>query len=287
MKSMIDGITFEDGEYGRRAVITAAWSDDMINRLVDGAIAELELNNGKGWRGSNLDFLAKLPQLRSFTIIASISSVEPIHFLRELRVLNVITYCRSEIRFSTFPRLEECALEWRPKAKSLFDCKTLRKLFVDHFAGKNTSTFAKLVNLQSLAILNAPINDLRGLSGLRNLRNLRLAGLRCLASLAGVEALTNLEKLDVNTCRRIGSIEEIGSLRGLRKLYLNNDGEIESLKPLNGLTGLEWVSFYESTNILDGDLSPLLRQKNLSRVAFKNRRHYTHRREEFGPGHGG
>ena len=41
------------------------------------------------------------------------------------------------------------------------------------------------------------------------------------------------------------------------------------MKPLNGLTGLEWVSFYESTNILDGDLSPLLRQKNLSRVGIQ------------------
>jgi Leucine-rich repeat (LRR) protein len=110
---------------------------------------------------------------------------------------------------------------------------------------------------------------------------LRLANLRRLTSLAGIEALTNLEELDIHTCRKIRSIEPVGYLSRLRKFYLNNDGDIESLKPLAKLNELEWVLLYESTNILDGDLSPLLGQKNLSRIAFQNRRHYSMRREEF------
>ena len=68
----------------------------------------------------------------------------------------------------------------------------------------------------------------------------------------------------------------------LRKLHVSNANEIESLKPLEKLSGLEWVTFVESTDIRDGDLSPLLRQKNLSRVSFQNRRHYSHSREDFG-----
>ena len=90
--------------------------------------------------------------------------------------------------------------------------------------------------------------------------------------------MTNLEELEIHACRRIRSIDEIGCLT----LHLNNDGDIESIKPLAKLGGLESMSFYESTNIIDGDLSPLLNQKNLSRVSFKNRRHYSHQREEFG-----
>ena len=100
-------------------------------------------------------------------------------------------------------------------------------------------------------------------------------------SLAGIEELANLEELDINTCR-VGSIEEVGFLLGLKRLHLTNDGDIKSLKPLEILNGLEWVTFVQSTNIIDGDLSPLLRQKNLARVSFQNRRHYSHRREEFG-----
>ena len=94
--------------------------------------------------------------------------------------------------------------------------------------------------------------------------------------------MANLEELEVHTCPRISSIKELGSLTRLRKLHLNNDGEIESLKALNKLDRLESVLFYESTNILDGDLSPLERQRKLSRVSFRNRRHYSRRREDFG-----
>lgn len=280
---MIEGIQLEDGQYGRRAVATSAWSAEMTDYLLANDVVELELNDGKGWHGENLSFLNMLPRLQAFTIIdLNISSVAPIHFLRELRALNVTTYCHTEIDFSAFPRPEECALEWRPKAASLFDCPTLKKLFVNRYDGRDGAPFARLINLESLAILNAPVENLHGLRALKKLRSLRLAGLKRLKSLAGVEGLIGLEELEVHTCRAICSIEEIGSLSRLQRLHLNNDGDIRSLKPLEKLNYLTSVLFYESTNILDGDLSPLLRQKHLSRVSFQNRRHYSHRREDFG-----
>jgi hypothetical protein len=39
--------------------------------------------------------------------------------------------------------------------------------------------------------------------------------------------------------------------------------------------------FYDSTNILDGDLAPVQRHNGLSRISFQNRKHYSHRREQF------
>jgi len=133
---MIEGIKFEQGEYGRRAVVTSAWSEEMTEYLLKDEVLELELNDGKGWRGADLLFLVRLPQLFAFKIIDfKIRSVDPIHCLNELRALEVITYCQTEIRFSAFPRLEKCVLEWRPKASSLFDCTTLEKLFVNRYSG--------------------------------------------------------------------------------------------------------------------------------------------------------
>jgi Leucine-rich repeat (LRR) protein len=279
---MISGIKLEDGEYGRRAVITSAWSDEITRFLTSEKIVDLELNYAKGWKGRDLSFLAALPNLRWFKMVDfTISSVEPIHFLKKLRGLEVMTYCKTELRFAEFPRLEDCGLEWRPKATSLFGCKTLKKLFVNRYKGTETDPFAQLTNLESLAILNSPIRNLRGLSELKELRSLRLANLPRLTSLAGIEGLTKLEELDINTCRGFNSIEEIGHLSRLRKLHLNNDGRIDSLKPLDKLSRLESALFYESTDIGDGDLSPLLRQKHLANVSFRNRRHYTHAREMF------
>jgi hypothetical protein len=276
-------VSLEDGKYGRRAVLNSHWSDELVGYLVSNEVVELELNQAKGWKGEELSFLTSLPNLKSFEIFDfNIRNIEPIHHLHKLRRLGVTTYCSTRIEFSAFPELESCALEWRAKAASLFECATLKELFINRYNGKDSAPFGKLANLESLAILNAPLENLHGLSTLTKLRSLRLANLKRLATLEGIEGLTNLEELEIHTCRAIGSIREVGSLLRLKKLNLNNDGDIESLKPLDHLNGLEAVVFYESTNIVDGDLSPLLRQRNLARVSFQNRRHYSHRREDFG-----
>jgi hypothetical protein len=254
----------------------------MTSALIEAAILELELNDGKGWRGENVSFLRLLPQLQSLKILdLKIRNVDEIHSLPALRELELITYCDTEIRFSAFPQLQRCSLEWRKRADSLFACLSLKELFVNSYDGKYLLRFANLLNLESLALMNAPVETLNGLSMLKRLRSLRLGRLVCLESLDGVEELTDLEELEVQKCRRIGSIKPLAALTKLRKLLLNDCGEIESLRPLANLKQLQTVLFYESTNIVDGDLTPLTQLPDLSLVSFKNRHHYSHKRESF------
>lgn len=280
---MIDGVELEDGEYGRRAVVTSAWSAEMTKYILDNGVVDLELNDGKGWRGGDILFLVNFSNLVSFEITdLKISSVNPINFLQKLRVLKVITYCKTPIIFSNFPKLEECALEWRPMSDSLFEHTMIKRLFINRYTGSDLLPFQNLVNMESLSILNAPVRNLQGLGGMIKLHYLRLANLSKLNSLAGIERLVNLKSLDINTCRYIKSIEEVRHLFRLEEFFLNNDGNIDSLKPIEDLKNLVSVLFYESTNIVDGDISSLLINRNLSRVSFRNRRHYSHRREEFG-----
>ena len=279
---MGNGVRFETGTYGLRAVLTGPWSEETAHSVVAHGAVELELNRSKGWRGHDLRFLETLPHLLVFEILdLGIEDVSAIHALHALKALDVNTYCSTEIRFSAFPDLEDCSLEWRARARSVFDCTTLKRLFINRYKGKDTAPFANLVSLERLGLLNAPITNVHGLSGLRQLQRLRLGALRCLESLAGIEELTSLERLNVDTCRRIRLIDPIVGLTHLRELYVNNCGEIESLKPLDGLVSLEAVTFDASTNVRDGDMSVLTHLPNLSRLAFANRRHYTHRCEEF------
>lgn len=245
-------------------------------------IVELELNYAKGWRGRDVAFLAMLPRLESIFILDhALASVDPIHALHALRALDVVTARKIAIDFSAFPRLEHCGLEWHPGCQSVFSCMTLQELFVNMYDGEDAAPFGRLRELASLSILSAPFRTLHGLHDLGKLRSLRLGNLRRLTSLAGLEGLVNLEELNIDTCRGIQSIDAIGELTRLRTLFVNNVGPLASLAPLDRLRNLEWVTFDESTNILDGDLSPLSRQRHLTRVAFRNRRHYSHRREDF------
>ena len=62
-------IEFEKGRYGLKAVVRSAWHDSFLELLLDKEIIELELNDGKGWKADNVDFLESLPNLQSLIII--------------------------------------------------------------------------------------------------------------------------------------------------------------------------------------------------------------------------
>ena len=278
---METGIEIQNGKYGRRLVVTSSWHHEFIELTKKKEIKELYLYTELGPE-ANLSFLTNMPPLEAFAIIDfTINDISHIHELYFLRSLGVTTYCKTAIDFTQFPLLEDCSLEWRAKAKSLFCCKTLKRIFLNRYSGKETSKFSELTELESLYIANAPIQDLNGLTALKKLTFLGLYNLRKLESLAGIEGLRNLQALEVNGCRSLTSIEAVKNLRHLRKLELCNDGDIPSLKPLAHLTKLNSFFFYESTNILDGDLSPLTKLPHLSKISFQNRRHYSHKREDF------
>ncbi len=98
----------------------------------------------------------------------------------------------------------------------------------------------------------------------------------------GISNLKALEVLEIELCKGIQNVSDIFELENLERLLLINCGEIESIKGIEKLTELREFFFYESTNILDGDLEPLTKLKKLSKMSFQNRRHYTRKREEFG-----
>ena len=274
--------SIEDGRYGPQLVLQSSWSDEVARYMEEHGIRELYLNEEKGFRDKDVGFLSQVPDLEVLWIVHhTIQDISPIHVLHGLRSLKANTYCKTGIDFTQFPQLEHCYLEWRPQARSLFQCVTLQDLWINRYQGKDTDPFAALTNLVSLSLANAPVQSLAGLARLTQLRFLGLYRLLKLPSLHGIEKLERLEALEMNACRAVSSVEEIRGLRNLRRLQLIDMGPIQSLKVLEHLPALEEVLFYQSTDILDGDLSPVRNLPNLKKVSFQNRRHYTHRREEF------
>jgi len=280
---MSGNIEFSNGTYGLKAVVKTTWEDSFLKLLIDKEVVELELNDGKGWRGDNIDFIESLPNLEALTIIDfNIKSIDSVRYLSELKYLELITYCKKSIDFHSFPKLVECSFEWIKGSSSLFEMPNIRKLFINNYKEKGSGVFSRLVNLEELAILNSPIEDLQGISTLRNLRSLRLANLRKITSLLGLENLQQLEELEIQRCKGISTVFEVFSLGSLRRLLLLDLGNIASIKGIEALSSLEDFLFYESTNVIDGDISPVLTLKSLKKISFQNRRHYTHKREDFG-----
>jgi hypothetical protein len=279
---MTSNFLIESGKYGERLVVTSSWSEDISQYILSHNISELYLNYAKGWKGKDLSFLSSLLHLQAFSIIDwTIDDISPVNNLQLLRSLEISTYCKTQINFEEFPYLEQCGLRWRAKAKSLFNQKSLKKLFVDNYSEKDTYKFSNLTELESLSLANSPTRNIQGLSQLHKLKFLGMYNLRKLESLVGIEALINLQELEINGCSSLKSINEIAHLLELKKLQLCDNQEIESLKPLKNFQKLESVLFYGSTSIVDGDLTFLKNLTRLSNISFKDRLHYSEKKSNF------
>ena len=276
------GFTIVAGRVGKRMELRGAWNREFAEQMRLAGVQELEINYAKGFVGKDISFLADLDWLEGLLLIhRTLPDDTAVQSLSSLRLLDLNTYCRNPINFSAFPRLEECSLEWRSGAASLFQCHTISRLFINSYTAKHSESFRSLHGLTELRIANGALSDLSGLSSCRNLDFLGLYNLKRLPNLQGLGELAGLERLELNGCRNIRNIDEIAKLRHLRVLHLCDDGHISSLKPLADLVELEEFLFYESTNILDGDLSPLIQLPSLKKVVFAERVHYSHRRLDF------
>lgn len=276
-------IEFRKGDYGTKAIIKTAWQDSFLKFLRDKEIKELELNDGNGWHGVNVDFLQLLPELKSLTLIdLKLKSIQGIHYLSNLQELQLITYSKFSVDFSCFPNLSLCGFEWIKGSDSLFECKNLKGLSINGYPGRNSEVLTGLQNIEKLTILNSNFEELNGIGFLNKLKYLSLANLKYLTSLNGVGKLIQLDELEIQKCKGISSISEIFKLSELKRLLLLDLGQIDSFDGIENLTKLTTLLFYESTNIVDGELSSLFKLGKLTKISFQNRRHYSHKREDFG-----
>ncbi|MDX2053371.1 MAG: hypothetical protein SFV15_13320 [Polyangiaceae bacterium] len=272
----------EPGKYGPRLVMHGPWSPLALGAVESARIRELELNYAKGWVGSDYSFLRQMPNLLGLELTDwNAVDVSAVNDLKFLRYLKVFTYCKTELLFLGLPLLEDCSLEWRPRAVSLFSHQGVKEVFINKCAEKDFTAMSKMISLESLSLASPKIETLRGIETLRSLSFLGLYVARRLTSLDGIESLTGLVGLEVNDCPKVTNIAPLEALRGLRRLQLCNDKDIDTFRPLSALTELEQVLFYESTNVQDGDLTPLKRLPRLKHVAFMERKHYSHRRSDF------
>lgn len=275
----------EDGEFGRRMVLTGPWQPSLLGEVQRERIVELEANYAHGWKGADLGFLNGLTHLRAFEVTDwNIKDVSPIHCLTNLKRLKVSTYCKTAIRFSSFPQLEDVSLEWRARAKSLFDCKTLKRVFINKFAGADLSPLLALPQLTSLSVASPKISMVGVAPDMPPpVDFLGLYKAQKLEGLEGVQQLRSLTRLEVNDCRKVSDINALAASSSLRVLHLCDDGDVESLQPLRGLVGLRELLFYGTTSVRDGRTEFLL-SLGLEKVVFQDRRHYDAKREAFPAG---
>lgn len=272
----------EQGRFGPRLVVTGEWDDSLRAVLRPDGVRELMLNYARGWKGHDLRFLPTLDFLEGLVIIhRTLNDDSAVEAVATLRHLQLSTYCRNSLDFSKLPNLEDCGLRWRKRTEGLFSQPALRRLYLVDYPEKTLEAFSELSGLRALSLSGGKLGTTAGIEAVVNLSELGLFHLRHLQRVEEVGRLVKLRVLEIEHCRHIGDIDELAQLQSLIRLRLDECGAIRSLWPLHQNQDLRELFFVGSTNVVDGDLNVLLGLPNLKALSYKNRRHYSHTREEL------
>ena len=142
----------------------------------------------------------------------------------------------------------------------------------------NLSESDKLLYLE----LNwANIKSFEGIVKFKNLKRLELHYCVKLEKDEGLGYLNDtLEFLHINTSKKFKFSDGLLKLKKLKVLCLNSCGSIDNLDFLKKFPNL--IDFrFVNTNVLDGNLKPILEHPTIRTVGFLNKKHYNYKDEKL------
>ena len=185
---------------------------DAIKLIDKGKAEGINLNYIRNWR-TDLEPLRNSQTIKCLTINDYPPSMHfdysAIHSLRNLQHLSINTTDKKEIDFSVFPFLTSVGLTWRPKAKSLFSCVQLQRLFLNRYTGQDLHEFSNLKNLKYLRVNLGSVTSLSGLHELSNLEELMLMQTTKLEDIEDLLSLKHLKRLRIDNCKRVRNISDV------------------------------------------------------------------------------
>ena len=180
------------------------------------------------------------------------------------------------IDLSWFPKLEYVNIDWYHGIKFFNGENFVRTLYLDHFKPKDgcLDLLKSFTNVRELRVVQSSIRNLDGIGSLIRLESMLLGYLPNLQDISSIGLLSDtLLELEFEKCGKIANHHEVKSLKKLTKLLFCSCGTMPSIDFINDMKSLKFFTFI-GTNVVDGDMSPLLR---LDYAAFTNKRHFSHK----------
>ena len=184
----------------------------------------------------------------------------------------------NHINFDNIPQGVYVNFDWKEKKVDSINFSNCKYLIIWHHQSKDKD-FENLPDIEDLEYLEinwSSSTSLKGLLKYKFLKRLELHYCTKLETLDGIEDLNqDIEFIHIDQSKKLKGHERVTRLKQLRTLCFNDCGVIENLGFLKSLPHL--VDFrFVNTNILDGNLMPLISHPSITSVGFLNKKHYSH-----------
>lgn len=201
------------------------------------------------------------------------------HF-RKLKSLGALDNKKDILDLKCFPDLEVLACNVTERLLGLEACKNLKHINISNYNPKSgdLTQLPAVKSLQKLFLIVTGITNLKGVERFKKMEKFQIWCGTKLESIAALKALAdNLKEVEIEKCKKINDFEVLGKISALETLRLSESGEIKNLSFVKSLPKLKFISFWD-TKVLDGDISWC---EGIPFVGFDNKRHYSHKSEEF------
>lgn len=305
----IDGLYLRQNQYENSIVLTDNEFEDgrikenIISIIKKLKINGLELNDFFGFSMFDLDFVSQIQWFESIKVIKSggVNSKDLEQLPNIKRFVN--NYTDEPINFLCFKKLIEVDILWSKGRENILHCENIETLTLHRLKLKNLQDFDKLNRLKNLSLINSSLEsfegiekleslekleiyhnrnliDLSSLSKCKNLKWLKLENCSKMDSLKTIENCVNLEYISITDCKKVIDNKYIFLLKNLKTLAILRSGNIESISGVEKMQNLERFIIYD-TNVIDGDLHPLLKLKKMNFCFFKDKKHYSLKLKEI------
>ncbi|HRP69372.1 MAG TPA: hypothetical protein PLY93_07565 [Turneriella sp.] len=245
------------------------------DRQLDG----ISISPHLGYKKRDLNFLKDYPDIKGI-ILGYADEIDLTHIscAKELEFITV-TGNKQPMDYGQFPKLKELRLEWHKKINLPKVATQLKLLDLSAYkpSDKSLKSLPAAPNLERLELVQGNTISLDGIEKYSRLLSAEFHYVRNLNDINAITAVRGLTSLKFHNCKNITDYSVLCKLQELELLYIHNAGTIPSIKFVTQMKSLKTFRFIE-TAINDGDLTPLLRLKN---IAFQNKKYYSHTQQEI------
>lgn len=256
--------------------------DECMAYFYERGFTSISISPFMGFHNGDLEFLKDHPDVRGISLL-SVEKIDisGLRFLEKSLEKLTVSDNRQSLDLSRFPKLEEFRGDWHPKLSITPECQRLRVLYLCKYKpkSKDLTKLPPLPELEDLEFVQGNLVSLKGIGRYPKLERLELSYLTKLKTIAGIQELRDgqLETLDCENCKKIQDHASVKDVASLKLVKFNDCGEIPNIGFLNDMPNIENFRFV-GTNVLDGDLNPLLRLRS---TGFTNKKHFSHTSKEI------